>query len=63
MTRPNRAKIVYQDINLEEQTLEGTELLARAIIHELEHLDGHMYTEKVEGDLIDNSRLTGEEEE
>ena len=63
VTRPNRAKIVYQDINLEEQTLEGTELLARAIIHELEHLDGHMYTEKVEGDLIDNSRLTGEEEE
>ena len=62
-TRPNRAKSVYQDINLEEQTLEGTELLARAIIHELEHLDGHMYTEKVEGDLIDNSRLTGEEEE
>ena len=56
-------KIVYQDINLEEQTLEGTELLARAILHELEHLDGHMYTEKVEGDLIDNNSLISEEEE
>ena len=55
--------IVYQDINLEEQTLEGTELLARAILHELEHLDGHMYTEKVEGDLIDNNSLISEEEE
>ena len=63
MTRPNRVKIVYQDINLEEQTLEGTELLARAILHELEHLDGHMYTEKVEGDLIDNNSLISEEEE
>ena len=63
VTRPNRVKIVYQDINLEEQTLEGTELLARAILHELEHLDGHMYTEKVEGDLIDNNSLISEEEE
>ena len=63
VTRPNVVKIVYQDINLEEQTLEGTELLARAILHELEHLDGHMYTEKVEGDLIDNSSLISEEEE
>ncbi len=63
VTRPNRVKIVYQDINLEEQTLEGTELLARAILHKLEHLDGHMYTEKVEGDLIDNNSLISEEEE
>ena len=35
--------------------MEGTELLARAICHELDHLDGHLYVEKVEGDLVVNS--------
>ena len=34
-------------------TLEGEGLLARAICHELDHLDGHLYVEKVEGDLFD----------
>ncbi len=57
VTRPNHVKIVYQDENMETQELEGTELLARAIIHEMEHLDGHMYTEKVEGDLVNNDEL------
>ena len=32
--------------------IEGTELLARAICHETDHLDGHLYVEKVEGDLM-----------
>lgn len=57
VTRPNHVKIVYQDENMETKELEGTELLARAICHELEHLDGHMYTEKVEGDLVNNDEL------
>jgi len=57
VTRPNHVKIVYQDENMKTQELEGTELLARAIIHEMEHLDGHMYTEKVEGDLVNNDEL------
>lgn len=38
---------------MEEFEVEGTELLARAICHELDHLDGHMYTEKVEGLIHD----------
>ena len=36
---------------MEEQIYEGEELLARAFCHELDHLDGHMYTELVEGEL------------
>ena len=36
---------------MEPFVLEGTELLARAICHELDHLDGHLYVEKVEGEL------------
>ena len=38
--------------------LEGTELLARAICHELDHLDGHLYVEKVEGELVDLMAVT-----
>ncbi|MCR4901912.1 MAG: peptide deformylase [Butyrivibrio sp.] len=63
VTRPNYAKVKAYDINMQEFILEGTELLARAICHELDHLDGHMYVEKVEGDLIDNEELMAENEE
>ncbi len=53
VTRPNYVKAVALDINMKPFELEGTELLARAICHELDHLDGHLYVEKVEGDLMD----------
>ena len=51
VTRPNYVKVRALDQNMEEIELEGTELLARAFCHELDHLDGKMYTELVEGDL------------
>lgn len=53
VTRPNYVRAHALDENMEEYEIEGTELLARAICHELDHLDGHMYTEKVEGALHD----------
>lgn len=53
VTRPNYVKAVAFDEDMEEYEIEGTELLARAICHELDHLDGHMYTEKVEGAIHD----------
>ncbi len=53
VTRPNYVKAVALDINMKPIEIEGTELLARAICHELDHLDGHMYVEKVEGELKD----------
>lgn len=51
VTRPNYVKARALDVNMQPFELEGTELLARAICHELEHLDGHLYVEKVEGEL------------
>lgn len=63
VTRPNYVKAVAYNEKMEEFTIEGTELLARAICHELEHLDGHLYTERVEGDLVDAEDLVMEEEE
>lgn len=53
VTRPNYVKAVALDVDMKPFELEGTELLARAICHELDHLDGHLYVEKVEGELQD----------
>ena len=51
VTRPNYVKVVALNEDMEPIEVEGTELLARAICHELDHLDGHLYVEKVEGEL------------
>ncbi|SFG72359.1 peptide deformylase [Lachnospiraceae bacterium C7] len=52
VTRPNYVKAQFYDEDMNLCEVEGTELLARCICHELDHLDGHLYVEKVEGDLI-----------
>lgn len=57
VTRPNYVKVKAFNRNMEEYIIEGTELLARAICHECDHLDGKLYAELVEGDIIDNSEL------
>ncbi len=59
VTRPNYVKVEAYDENMEKFELEGTELLARAICHECDHLDGKLYVDLVEGELADVS----EEEE
>ena len=51
--RPNYVKVVALDVNMTEYEMEGTELLARAICHDLDHLDGHLYVERLEGPLQD----------
>ena len=51
VTRPNYAKVKALNENMEEIIVEGTELLARALCHEIDHLDGHLYVEKVVGGL------------
>lgn len=51
VTRPNYVKVAALNAYMQPFVLEGTELLARAICHELDHLDGHLYVEKVEGEL------------
>ena len=53
VTRPNYAKVKAFNEEMEEVIIEGEELLARALLHEIEHLDGHLYVEKVEGPLLD----------
>lgn len=53
VTRPNYVKVRALDENMEEVIYEGTELLARAFCHEIDHLDGHLYVEKVNGELYE----------
>lgn len=51
VTRPNKVRVRAQNEKMETIEIEGEELLARALIHEIEHLDGHLYVERVEGRL------------
>lgn len=65
VTRPNRVVVRYNDLDMNEWEMEAEDFLARAICHELDHLDGHLYVEKVKGELRDSSELEAvvEEEE
>lgn len=60
VTRPNYVKVKALDENMKEVVYEGEGLLARAFCHEIDHLDGHLYVEKVEGEIHD---VTYEDEE
>ena len=62
VTRPNYAKVEAFDIDMNPYVVEGEGLLARALLHEIDHLDGHLYVEKVKGPLRDVDYDDEEEE-
>ena len=62
VTRPNEVTVRFMGEDGEWYELEGTELLARAICHECDHLDGKLYVDLVEGDLHDVTYTDDEEE-
>lgn len=51
VTRPDYVKAKAFDEEMQEYEIEGTGLLARAICHECDHLNGVLYVDKVEGEL------------
>ena len=53
VTRPNYVKVRALNEDMEEIELEGEGLLAIAFCHEIDHLDGKMYVDLVEGELHD----------
>ena len=63
VTRPNYVRVKAYDENMQPFELEGSELMARAICHELDHLDGHLYVVNVEGELLNTEDLRDEDEE
>lgn len=63
VTRPEKVKVRALDINMEPFELEAEGLLARAVCHECDHLDGKMYVSLVEGEIRDAVYEEEEEEE
>ncbi len=61
VTRPNYVMVRYFDRNMKEQVLEAEEILARAVCHEVDHLDGKLYVDLVEGELSDVEDIREEE--
>ena len=53
VTRPNYVRLRTMTEDMEEIEMEGEDLLARAFCHEIDHLEGRMYVELVEGGLHD----------
>lgn len=53
VTRPDEVTVRFIGEDGEWYELEGRELLARAICHECDHLDGKLYIDIVEGELHD----------
>ena len=65
VARPEVVRIRAQDRNGEWFEAEGEGLTAQAFCHEIEHLDGHMYTEHIDHFLTDEElqEYLDEEEE
>lgn len=61
VTRPNYVRLRAFNENMEPFEMEADELLARAILHECDHLVGEMYVEHVRGELVHNEDLTEED--
>lgn len=53
VTRPYTVRVRAQDRDGNWFEVEGEELTARAFCHEIEHLDGHLYTEHIDHFLSD----------
>ncbi|MEH7106819.1 peptide deformylase [Bacillus sp. JJ1764] len=62
VTRPNYVKIEAFDRKGRKYTLEAEEFLARAIQHEIDHLDGVLFTSKVTR-YLEEDELKGEDTE
>jgi peptide deformylase len=60
VTRPNYVKVKAQNRKGREYILEAEEFLARAILHEIDHLNGVLFTSKVTR-YLDDSELGGGE--
>ena len=57
VTRPYRVRVRAQDRDGNWYEAEGEELTARAFCHELEHLDGHLYTEHIDHFLTEEELM------
>lgn len=61
VTRPEKVKVHALDEEMKPFEIEGEGLLARAFCHEIDHLNGQMYVDLVEGELQDVTAMEEEE--
>lgn len=61
VTRPQKVCVEAQDVNMKTVKIYGEGLLARALVHEIDHLEGHLYVERIEGRLYDVDEFEEEE--
>lgn len=61
VTRPDHVKVRALNEEMEEFEMEGEGLLARAFCHEIDHLSGNLYVDKVEDGLHDTKYEEEEE--
>lgn len=60
VTRANHVIVEAYDTDMKKFRIEAEELMARALQHEIDHLDGIVYVDKVEGELYNNEDLAEE---
>jgi peptide deformylase len=56
VTRPATVKIRYQDMNGETKEESFTGLSARIVLHEYDHLEGHVFTDRVSRVILERER-------
>lgn len=56
VVRPNKVKVKAQDRNGKPFEIEGEGLLARALCHEIDHLDGRLYIDVMDHEIFDNDK-------
>lgn len=61
--RPEHVIVKAKDIDMKDITVEGRDLFARALCHEIDHLDGVMYISKVDGELFSTEPPEEEDDE
>jgi len=60
VTRPNIVTVRAQDRNGETFEITGEEFLARAFCHEIDHLDGTIYVDKMDREIFPDDEEYGE---
>lgn len=63
VTRPNKLRVKAQNADGEAIEFEAEEFFARAVCHELDHLDGVLYVDKMDEEIFDDDEEEDEEEQ
>ncbi len=63
VVRPEKVTVKAQDRHGKPFEVTGEGLFARALCHEIDHLDGRLYIDIMDHEIVDDDEETGEEEQ